>query len=258
MTSRRLSRLGPAGIGPELGERGWSPGSRRRPGRPGLGAGGPSPIDTSSAAWRSEAAKKSSSYAFRAERMIRSKRGGVGGSIRFRRHQSRAACLEMVGLMVGGKDIPPQPSRPAPRHRRPSRAGTRGRSGSVRGPACCCGPPGRTPRRRPARPRAGRRGDPGRRRGSPSGRGGTDPSTWKNFNKMAKPSRLRSVRPGQQLPLVGGQRPVLGEFLLVPVSFHDALSISHVLRSQGRADGTPSEGPRWGEGRQERGWAGTS
>ena len=41
-------------------------------------------------AW--DVAKKSSSYAFWAERMIRSIRGGAGGSIRFRRHQSRAAC----------------------------------------------------------------------------------------------------------------------------------------------------------------------
>ncbi len=57
---------------------------------------------------------------------------------------------------------------------------------------------------------------------------------------------------------IGGQRPVLGEFLLIPVSFHDALSISLVLRSTGRADGTPSEGQGCGERQTEWGWSGTS
>ena len=47
---------------------------------------------------------------------------------------------------------------------------------------------------------------------------------------------------GQQFQLFDAQRPVLGEFLLVPVSFHDALPIAILVRSQERANGTPSRG----------------
>jgi hypothetical protein len=39
-----------------------------------------------------DAAKKSYSPTFRVERMSRSIRDEAGGSMRFRRHQSRAAC----------------------------------------------------------------------------------------------------------------------------------------------------------------------
>src|SRR5512143_1502325 len=163
----------------------------------------------------------------------------------------------MVGLMVGGKDIPPQPFHQSlgigNRHAPESEGGANLFAIPLAAAA------------RQVVLREGIRLDP-ELAGEviPGGGGDLLPVAGKptlQLKELQRDGEAESTpvgSPGQQLPLFSGQRPVLGEFLLVPVSFHDALSISFVLRSQGRADGTPSEGQRWGAGRQQRGWAGTS